>query len=434
MKTILLTFFCISFLSVFGQRTCSAYNDQQATAFYNLGVFGKNDTVNPFYSVDHAVPETETEFAVPSVIQIPVVVHVLYQTNQQNISDAQIASQIAALNRDFRKRNADTVNIPLQFKHLAADVAIEFVLANVDPAGLPTNGIVRMQTNVKEWLMDDNIKKPAKGGSAAWDSNSYLNIWVGNFAKGLGYSSPLYSPAETDGIVINYTVFGTLGKSGVYHMGRTLVHEAGHWLGLKHIWGDDACGDDGVADTPKQAGFTTGCPSGMRTTCGSNETGDMYMNYMDFTNDACTNLFTIGQKDRMRAVFQPQGPRRALLYSKGLNGAATENSHAAVPEVITPVFNKTSETEKKLETIRTFLNLYPNPAVHEIVLEFNDDNWVGKEIHINNSNGILVYKMRITAARQLVNISRLNPGMYFIIAEQNGKFLANKFIKSGSVQ
>jgi hypothetical protein len=164
------------------------------------------------------------------------VVHLLYNNAAQNISDAQIKSGIAALNRDFRKLNSDTASIPQAFKHLAADVEIEFHLATADPKGAATTGIVRKATGVPAWNMDDKIKLSAEGGDDAWDSRSYLNIWLGNTRRLLGYATPPGGEEHLDGLVINVTAFGTINTSGPYNLGRTAVHEAGHWLGLHHIW------------------------------------------------------------------------------------------------------------------------------------------------------------------------------------------------------
>lgn len=351
------------------------------------------------------------------IIRIPVVVHVLYNTTAQNISDAQVKSQIDALNRDFRRLNADSVNTPLPFKSLAADVQIEFALATADPKGRATTGIVRKATGVTYWQMDDKIKYSEQGGDNAWDSRYYLNIWVGNTRSLLGYSSVIGAPADKDGIVINTSAFGTLNMSGAYDNGRTAVHEAGHWLGLKHIWGDALCGDDGIYDTPTQSGFTTSCPTGIRTSsCGSNPAGDMYMNYMDFTNDACLNLFTTGQKEHMRSLFEDGAPRYSLLLSKGLNSPWTEESlpEEAIPVVIAPAQ----------------LKLYPNPTSSELVLDFEyDASWIGKEVKILNMNGVVIGIVLVSSKTQKVPLSTFTPGVYFIQGINGNKKISQKFIK-----
>ncbi len=354
-----------------------------------------------------------------NVIRIPVVVHVLYNTEAQNVSDAQIKSQIDALNRDFRKQNKDTVNIPERFKLFAADVAIEFVLATADPKGRPTTGVVRKKTHVAEWKMDDKIKFSAQGGNDAWDAKSYLNIWVGNLRKALGYSSIPGDEAAIDGVVINRTAFGTSGAKAPYNHGRTAVHEVGHWLGLKHIWGDESCGDDLVGDTPQQGNFTAGCPTGFRTTCGNAPIGDMYMNYMDFTNDACMNMFTYGQRNRMRALFNYGGPRYSLLYSKGLNAPWVEEAPvAAAPE-----------KEESPIAVAGSLKFYPNPAVNEVVLLLEDAAWMGKELRVLNMNGRILQKIQVAAKSQRISIAQLKPGIYFIQGENGSSRVVQKLVK-----
>jgi hypothetical protein len=335
-----------------------------------------------------------------SVIRIPVVVHVLYNSPAQNISDAQIKSQIDALNRDFRRNNPDSINTPQRFKSLAADTEIEFVLATADPSGRATTGIIRKQTSVKDWSMDDKIKFNAQGGDNAWDSRYYLNIWVGNM-RTLGYSSTPGAAADKDGVVITYTAFGTINTSAPYNMGRTAVHEVGHWLGLKHIWGDTYCGDDMVDDTPRQGNFTPGCPSGFRSSCSNGTVGDMYMNYMDYTSDACINLFTNGQKSRMRSLFLPGGPRASLLQSKGLSEPWNSFEEPA--------------TSEEAPVAESKVKIYPNPAQSDITLDFGaDQTWTGKELLIINTSGIAVQKLTITRGIQKVNIGQLKPGIYFV--------------------
>ncbi len=317
MRTILAGICILMTTLAFAQRECasSAYNDLQKVI--DPSFTNKINTAEQFIA-RQTIAKMDGQDA-PKVMIIPVVVHVLYKTATQNISDEQIKSQIDALNRDFRRRNADTVNTPLRFKPVAADVQIEFALATVDPKGRATNGIVRKATTVGRWSMDDKIKFSAQGGSDAWDTRYYLNFWVGDLGSLLGYSSIPGAPVEKDGVVINYTTFGTINTGGVYNMGRTGTHEVGHWLGLKHIWGDSYCGDDLVDDTPKQGNFTHGCPNTFRSSCTNGEAGDMYMNFMDFTNDACMNLFTTGQKQRMLSLFNSGGARNSLLASKGLS-------------------------------------------------------------------------------------------------------------------
>src|ERR1700741_2966275 len=180
-----------------------------------------------------------------TVVSIPVVVHVLYNTSTQNISDAQIQSQIAVLNEDFRKLNADRVNIPSAFSAAAADAEINFCLASKTPSGASTTGIVRKSTTKTSFSDNDGVKYSSQGGDDAWDATKYLNIWVCNLGGGLlGYAQFPGGPVATDGVVILYSAFGRVGTlSAPYNKGRTTTHEVGHWLNLRHIWGDASCGN-----------------------------------------------------------------------------------------------------------------------------------------------------------------------------------------------
>jgi len=251
------------------------------------------------------------------VITIPVVVHVLYNTAAQNISDAQINSQIAVLNADFRKLNSDISLLPGVFGPLAADCEIQFCLAQRDPSGNPSNGIVRRSTTVTSFSSNNNIKYTSFGGSDAWPSSSYLNMWVGNLSSGLlGYAQFPGGAAASDGVVINYTAFGTTGTAAFpFNKGRTATHEVGHWLNLRHIWGDANCGDDQVTDTPTQQTSNYGCPTFPKVSCNNGPNGDLHMNYMDYTDDACMYMFTNGQKSRMLAILN--GTRVSLQSSQG---------------------------------------------------------------------------------------------------------------------
>jgi hypothetical protein len=241
---------------------------------------------------------------------IPVVVHVVYNPNspEQNISEAQIRSQIDVLNRDFRKQNSDIASIPKVFQPLAADARIEFVLASTDPNGNPTNGITRTATTATGFIDDDRVKSAATGGANPWPSDRYLNMWVCQLSGGLlGYAQFPGGPTATDGVVITHTGFGTTGTAAApFNLGRTATHEIGHWLNLRHIWGDDGNGCNGsdfVADTPNQAGPNTGKPNFPRVTCSNGPNGDMFMNYMDYTDDAAMFMFTAEQVIRMQAVL-----------------------------------------------------------------------------------------------------------------------------------
>ena len=248
-----------------------------------------------------------------AVITIPTVVHVVYRSGSQNVSDAQIQSQIDVLNEDFRRQNADADNTWSQ----ADDVEIEFCLASVDPNGNPTSGITRTSTTKRSFSYNnDGVKFASSGGHDAWPASDYLNLWVCDLGNGLlGYAQFPGGPAATDGVVIDYAYFGRIGTATApYELGRTATHEVGHWLNLRHIWGDGPCGvDDFVGDTPESDAANYACAVG-HISCGS---VDMVQNYMDYSYDGCMNLFTAGQTSRMRALFAPGGARESLLSSNG---------------------------------------------------------------------------------------------------------------------
>ena len=335
-----------------------------------------------------------------TLINIPVVVHVLYNGSAQNISEAQILSQIDILNRDFRRKNADSSNTPTHFRSLAADCNISFKLATVNPQGFPTTGIIRKATNVTGFSMNDDIKFSSTGGDEAWDSDMYLNIWVGPMSAGIvGYASAPGSDKSRDGVVIRFNAFGSTGAATTpYNKGRTAVHEIGHWLGLIHIWGDQLCGDDLIDDTPTQQSYTRGCPTGnIITSCGNAPNGNMYMNYMDLTEDACTNMFTKGQKQRMRLLFNEGGPRHELLASGGSGGTVVP------PPVNIPI---DPADDKKVR-------LFPNPAQTMVTIDFGgDQTYLGKYVSVFNQYGqMLIYKP-IMSNQMVLNVGAFATGVY----------------------
>jgi hypothetical protein len=196
---------------------------------------------------------------------------------------------------------------------------------------------VRVQTSVNGFSTNDNVKFSSTGGSNIWNRDKYLNIWVCNLSSGLlGYAQFPGGPANTDGVVIDFQAFGTNGTAQApFNLGRTATHEVGHWLNCYHIWGDDgtACtGTDQVSDTPNQADENYGCPVFPVISCNNGPNGDMFMNYMDYTDDGCMNVFTTGQKNRMQALFASGGFRSPLTTSNGCQaptGCGTPGSLAA---------------------------------------------------------------------------------------------------------
>lgn len=256
-----------------------------------------------------------------NVITIPTVVHVVWNTSSQNISDALVNAQIAQLNADFARLNSDAGNTPSIFTGVATNTQIQFCLAQRDPNGNPTTGIVRRQTTVTSFSSNNAVKFTAQGGSDAWPAGSYLNIWVCNLGGGLlGYAQFPGGSASTDGVVVLTGSVGSLavpGSAAPFDHGRTATHEVGHWLNLRHIWGDATCGSDLVSDTPTHNTSNGGCPAYPHYSTCSGTPIEMTMNYMDYTDDNCMNMFSAGQGTRMNALFAVGGARYSLLSSLG---------------------------------------------------------------------------------------------------------------------
>src|SRR4051812_35151468 len=245
------------------------------------------------------------------VLVIPVVVHVVYNIADENISDTQVKSQIAALNRDFGASNQDKSKTPSPWQGLVSNTKIQFALAKKDPKGKATTGITRTKTGATSFGTDDAVKRRVSGGVAAWPTGRYLNLWVCSLGGGLlGYAQFPGGAAATDGVVIHNTAFGTKGTAAApFNLGRTAVHEVGHWLNLNHIWGDtsDCTGTDHVSDTPGAQLPNYGKPAFPHVSCNNGPNGDMFVNYMDYVDDDTMVMFTAGQVARMQATLA--GPR-----------------------------------------------------------------------------------------------------------------------------
>jgi len=232
------------------------------------------------------------------IVTVKTVVNVVYNTDEQNISQSQIVSQFTAMNKDFRATNPDKSGTPAPWLGLVTDSRIQFKLVKV----------TRTKTTQTGFTHDDQVKKPSTGGIAPFQPNTHLNLWVSALTGGLlGYAQFPGGPSATDGVVINYQSFGTIGTAqDPFKKGRTATHEIGHYFNLRHIWGDtpDCSGSDMVADTPNCAGPNTGMPSWPHVTCNNGPNGDMFMNYMDYTDDNGMFMFTSQQVVRMRTALE----------------------------------------------------------------------------------------------------------------------------------
>ena len=295
------------------RRQCGTQQVNERLCEEHYGLREKQSRIED--GIQRSIATGEAQRVTRKLITIPVVVHVVYKAAAENVSDEQIASQIDALNRDYRLANDDKDGIPEVWRALATDANIEFALATKDPQGKKTNGITRTQTARDSFGTGDSVKAKSGGGHAAWPSARYLNLWVCNLADNtLGYAQFPGGPSKTDGVVITYTAFGTTAAAAdPFNLGRTATHEVGHWLNLRHIWGDrnDCSGNDFVADTPGAQGANFGQPRFPHVTCHNGPSGDMFMNYMDYVDDAAMVMFSEGQVARMNATLG--GPRKKLV-------------------------------------------------------------------------------------------------------------------------
>ncbi|KAF2327618.1 MAG: zinc metalloprotease [Flavobacterium nitrogenifigens] len=237
-------------------------------------------------------------------IEIPVVVNVLYRTSAENISDAQIQSQIDVLNKDFNALNSDYNNVPALFSGVKANIGITFVLDQV----------VRKSTTKTSWGTKDAMKKTNQGGIAPTSPTTKLNLWSCVIGGGiLGYAQFPGGASATDGVVIDPKYFGLSGSANApYNLGRTATHEVGHWMNLRHIWGDATCGSDLVSDTPTHNTANYGVPAYPHYSTCTGTPVEMTMNYMDYVDDAAMYMFSTGQKNRISAIFTTGGARAAF--------------------------------------------------------------------------------------------------------------------------
>lgn len=292
------------------------------------------------------------------LLEIPVVFHVIHNGEAVgtggNLSDDKILEQLSILNADYRRLNADTTETPSTFTDIAADTRIQFVLARQDPEGRPTTGIVRKLGSQSryQWTGPDSEDDLTLKGESRWPPGDYLNIYIADLffsanTNLLGYATFPFSDVEgidqinnntaTDGVAVDYEYVGINADAGAFtSFGRTLVHEIGHYLGLRHVWGDglNCSSDDFVEDTPLQSKSYSGeCPSGMQSTCSS---ADMYSNYLNYTDDGCMNIFSAGQADRMRFVLQNSPKRASLLTSEGLTYPIVYDVDLGIKSIISP--------------------------------------------------------------------------------------------------
>lgn len=355
-----------------------------------------------------------------AIYRIPVVVHIVHNSAAQNLPDSVIIDQIRVLNEDYGRLNADTVNMRSDFEPVKGNPKIEFVLAQIDPFGNPTSGITRTATTTQtfgsfglltgDFSTLEAVKSTADGGKDPWDQSRYLNIWVCNMELPflgpalLGYATPPtglpnwpagQTPDLIDGVVIQYQAFGSnnpndlnFGQGALDVRGRTCVHEVGHYLGLRHIWGDGDCTqEDGIDDTPNADNQSNQDCDITKNTCVDNIAGtdlpDMVENYMDYSAETCQNSFTAGQVMLMHGVLENQ--RYDLVHNN--------------PAGLTAV-----------QTLE--MSLYPNPAKEICTVKI--DNSSDFDIELIDLDGRIVYASKITGGVHSIDLKRFEAGIYMV--------------------
>jgi Pregnancy-associated plasma protein-A/Secretion system C-terminal sorting domain len=365
---------------------------------------------------------------------IPVVVHVLYTPSGSNIpTDSDIDKQLEIVNKDFRqtakisKHKADTAE-GFANKY-AMDMKIKFCLAKKDPSGNNTTGIIRKASTTLRWIANDNMKTDANGGSTAWNTEKYLNIWIVNMPDTIsGYAQMPSGPTSTDGIVIDARYFGKKSgsnKATPYKEGKTLTHLLGSYLNLYELWSETQyCGDDGVDDTPIHNAPNLSCP-GYRhiSTCDGNPI-EMTMNFMDNTNDACMYMFTYGQSRRMQACLVEGGIRYKLTLGET---QCTPTSNLAGGNV-----NALKRNDNVSNTPQTTIRIYPNPAQDIINLDIGSDTEGSVEVSVFNAQGqtqtTKQYNVQKGIQQQTILCNDWSTGLYIIRLKINDTIKTERLV------
>jgi hypothetical protein len=357
------------------------------------------------------------------IITIPVVYHVLYNNSSENISDAQIFSQMDVLNEHFMRLQPEIYNIPAAFRGQSCEPLFQFCLAQRDPDGNATNGIERTFVSAQDFNGGLDQFSYATGGQDPWDKSKYLNIWVCDMlgsetsgAIGIGFSAHPYisqlvgSYFSGIGVTVDYTTVGANGQFSGAEYGKNLVHEIGHWLGLWHTWGlgdSPQCATDSVFDTPFQDEPVFGQPSyPYLDACSPNYPGVMFHNYMNYADDIVKNMFTYGQTAVMDyAIFNWY---QGIITSDGCNSVTVDVN----------------------ENVFSDFTIYPNPSQGRFTIQANFTQPTDASIEIFNTLGELLKSIEIKQVRNSSNEINLDnaAGLYFVEIKTNQGSITKKII------
>ena len=385
------------------QKKCGTENKRFEALARNPGLIKERQIIEEF--TKNWIDKEDAAKSGQTVVKIPVVVHVVWRTADQNISDEQIKSQIDILNKDFRKLNSDVNKTPTFFKNLVADVGIEFCLAARDPAGMVTNGITRTKTTVVDIGDKDRWHTTLRGGKDPWNNKKYINIWVceaGEDLYGFAFLPGTADPPEADGLVISSQYFGSTGTaiaSFPNHKGRTTTHEMGHYFNLEHLWGPDEseCEEgDEVEDTPLQFEATYDCASyPLKDECSPTDNGILFFNYMDYVDDECMYMFTEGQKKRMNASLN--GFRSTLLGQTNCSLSTSTEDNL---------------TENQIQ-------IYPNPASGYLqVISKNRSSEKPSTLYLFDFMGRML-QSKTSFGACTFDIAGYSPGVYWLKVDDN---------------
>ena len=409
------TLFLITTQQLLAQRTCASYEHLQEQ-MKNDPEFARK-VKEKEKNFDNYIRQTGKQNGKPTTIAIPVVVHVVYNTAEENISDAQVQSQITVLNEDFTAVNKDYNNYDAGYGPVKGDANIQFCLVQ----------IVHKQTGKKSFGFNDGVKKSRQGGDDAIDPEHILNIWVCNLGQNLlGYAQFPGGPTDTYGIVILYSAFGRGSQYNLlsaYNLGRTATHEIGHCLGLRHIWGDATCGNDFVDDTPLHNAANFGCPGeGHRSTCTGTPL-EMWMNYMDYTDDRCMYFLSDGQVARANFFIDADPQLQSIISSTVCTTGPGNNNIQTTPGNAATVSSR---------IINGSFALYPSITNGVISIELNSVKSGLAEINIYNQAGVLIMKQQMAMIEgmntKMMDLSNLRNGIYIFQLNQDHNRSVKKLI------